>query len=45
MGQGVVAAATLLQLMKEPDSGPRRVLMPTELIVRRSTAGPVAPST
>jgi len=36
---GAEAARTLLSLLESPDSGPRRVLLPTELVVRRSTAG------
>jgi LacI family transcriptional regulator len=35
---GHEAARTLLSLLENPDSGPRRVLLPTELVVRRSTA-------
>lgn len=35
---GQEAARTLLSLLKNPDSGPRRVLLPTELVVRGSTA-------
>lgn len=35
---GHEAARTLLSLLDDPDSGPRRVLLPTELVVRRSTA-------
>ncbi|HJQ77299.1 MAG TPA: LacI family DNA-binding transcriptional regulator [Acidimicrobiia bacterium] len=34
---GHEAARTLLSLLDNPDSGPRRVLLPTELVVRRST--------
>jgi len=37
--QGAEAARTLFQLIEDPDSGPRRVLLPTELVIRRSTAG------
>ena len=35
---GNEAARTLLSLLDNPESGPRRVLLPTELVVRRSTA-------
>ncbi len=35
---GQEAARTLLSLLENPESGPRRVLLPTELVVRRSTA-------
>ena len=35
---GHEAARTLLSLLENPESGPRRVLLPTELVVRRSTA-------
>ncbi len=37
--QGAEAVATLLQLVDDPDAGPRRVIMSTELVVRRSTVG------
>jgi LacI family transcriptional regulator len=37
--QGAEAAHTLFQLMDDPESGPRRVLLPTELVIRQSTAG------
>lgn len=36
---GHEAARTLLSLLDNPDSGPRRVLLPTELVVRGSTGG------
>ncbi|MGH3650235.1 MAG: LacI family DNA-binding transcriptional regulator [Acidimicrobiia bacterium] len=35
---GYEAARTLLRLLENPESGPRRVLLPTELVVRRSTS-------
>lgn len=35
---GHEAARTLLSLLDNPETGPRRVLLPTELVVRRSTA-------
>ena len=35
---GQEAARTLLSLLDRPDGGPRRVLLPTELVVRKSTA-------
>lgn len=34
---GHEAARTLLSLLENPDSGPRRILLPTELVVRGST--------
>jgi LacI family transcriptional regulator len=37
--QGGEAARTLFELIDDPDSGPRRVLLPTELVIRQSTAG------
>jgi len=37
--QGMEAAHVLLQLLRDPQGGPRRVLLPTELVIRRSTAG------
>lgn len=35
---GHEAARMILSLLENPESGPRRVLLPTELVVRRSTA-------
>lgn len=35
---GHEAARTLLSLLEHPEQGPRRILLPTELVVRRSTA-------
>lgn len=37
--QGAEAARALLDLLDAPDTGPRRVLLPTELIIRQSTIG------
>jgi DNA-binding LacI/PurR family transcriptional regulator len=37
--QGAEAARTLFELVDDPDSGPRRVILPTELVIRQSTAG------
>ncbi len=37
--QGREAAHTLLQLLTDPAGGPRRVLLPTELVIRQSTVG------
>lgn len=37
--QGTYAGRALFDLIAHPDSGPRRIVLPTELIVRRSTAG------
>ena len=39
--QGVEAAQTLFQLLEEPGGGPRRVILPTELLIRQSTVGGV----
>jgi len=39
--QGVEAARTLLQLLDDPDRAPRRVLLPTELVIRQSSVGGV----
>lgn len=38
-GIGQVAARTLLSLLDNPESGPRRILLPTELVIRQSTVG------
>lgn len=40
--QGVEAANTLFQLLADPEGGPRRVILPTELVIRRSTVGGVS---
>lgn len=37
--QGIEAARSLLRLLEDPESGPHRVILPTELIVRASTVG------
>ena len=37
--QGAEAARTLIQLLRHPAGGPRRVLMPAELVIRQSTVG------
>ena len=37
--QGIEAAQVLLQLLKDPEGGPRRVILPTELVIRQSTVG------
>jgi DNA-binding LacI/PurR family transcriptional regulator len=39
--QGAEAAQALFQLLQDPGGGPRRVLLPTELVIRQSTAGGV----
>ena len=39
--QGAEAARTLFQLLGDPDGGPRRVILPTELVIRQSTVGGV----
>jgi DNA-binding LacI/PurR family transcriptional regulator len=41
--QGIEAANTLFQLLQDPGGGPRRVILPTELVIRESTAGGVQP--
>jgi LacI family transcriptional regulator len=41
--QGTEAAHTLFQLLRDPDGGPRRVILPTELVIRQSTVGGVEP--
>jgi LacI family transcriptional regulator len=41
--QGAEAAHALLQLLRDPEGGPRRVILPTELVIRQSTAGGVPP--
>lgn len=38
-GIGQAAAHNLLRLLENPDGGPRRVLLPTELVIRQSTVG------
>jgi LacI family transcriptional regulator len=40
--QGVEAAHALFQLLRDPNAGPRRVILPTELVIRRSTVGEAA---
>ena len=37
--QGAEAAHVLFHLLRDPDAGPRRVILPTELVIRTSTAG------
>jgi len=37
--QGAEAVSNLFQLIKDPTGSPRRVLLPTELVIRRSTVG------
>ncbi|HET9724915.1 MAG TPA: LacI family DNA-binding transcriptional regulator [Actinomycetota bacterium] len=37
--QGVEAARTLLELLRDRGRAPRRVILPTELVIRRSTVG------
>jgi DNA-binding LacI/PurR family transcriptional regulator len=37
--QGVEAVHTLFQLLRDPGGGPRRVILPTELVIRQSTVG------
>lgn len=40
-GQGAEAAGSLLQLLDDPAGCPRRVILPTELVIRQSTVGGV----
>jgi LacI family transcriptional regulator len=42
--QGAEAANALSRLLDDPDGGPRRVILPTELVIRRSTVGGVQAS-
>ncbi len=35
---GVIAAETLIDLIAHPDSHPRRIILPTELVIRASTS-------
>jgi LacI family repressor for deo operon, udp, cdd, tsx, nupC, and nupG len=37
--QGMYAARALFDLLSHPDGGPRRIVLPTELVIRRSTVG------
>jgi DNA-binding LacI/PurR family transcriptional regulator len=37
--QGAEAARTLLNLLRDKAGGPRRIILPTELVIRASTAG------
>lgn len=37
--QGLEAGHTLFQLLQDPGGGPRRVILPTELVIRQSTVG------
>ncbi len=39
--QGEQAARALLELLRDPEGGPRRVVLPTELVIRQSTVGGV----
>jgi DNA-binding LacI/PurR family transcriptional regulator len=41
--QGAEAARALFQLLQDPEGGPRRVILPTELVIRQSTVGGVPP--
>jgi len=43
--QGAEAARTLLKLLQDPAGGPRRVLLPAELVIRRSTVGQLQQTT
>ncbi len=38
---GLEAAHTLFRLLGDPDALPQRVILPTELVIRRSTVGPL----
>jgi DNA-binding LacI/PurR family transcriptional regulator len=37
--QGTYAVRALFDLLAHPDGGPRRIVLPTELVIRRSTVG------
>jgi DNA-binding LacI/PurR family transcriptional regulator len=39
--QGAAAVHALFELLREPGGAPRRVILPTELVIRRSTVGGV----
>jgi LacI family transcriptional regulator len=39
---GYVAAETLIDLINDPGSGPRRIILPASLVVRASCGAPVA---
>ena len=41
--QGIEAAYALFELLRDPRAGPRRVILPTELVIRQSTVGSVPP--
>ncbi|MGZ6269709.1 MAG: LacI family DNA-binding transcriptional regulator [Candidatus Limnocylindrales bacterium] len=41
--QGAEAGNTLFQLLQDPTGSPRRVILPTELVIRHSTIGGVQP--
>jgi LacI family transcriptional regulator len=43
--QGAEAARTLVKLLQDPAGGPRRVLMPAELVIRQSTVGQLQQTT
>jgi DNA-binding LacI/PurR family transcriptional regulator len=43
--QGAEAARTLMKLLQDPAGGPRRVLMPAELVIRQSTVGKLQQTT
>lgn len=43
--QGAEAARTLIKLLQDPAGGPRRVLMPAELVIRQSTVGQLQQTT
>jgi DNA-binding LacI/PurR family transcriptional regulator len=43
--QGEVAARTLLRVLEDPSSAPKRVILPTELVIRQSTLGGVPGNT
>ncbi len=37
--QGIYAGRALFDLLAHPEGGPRRIVLPTELVIRRSTVG------
>jgi LacI family transcriptional regulator len=43
--QGAEVASTLFQLLQDPGGGARRVILPTELVIRQSTVGQLQQAT
>ena len=38
---GIEAAHALFRLLNDKDAAPQRVILPTELVIRQSTVGPL----